>query len=233
MKTQNQVYHRRPGAFTLMELLIVISIIAILAALIFPVGAALKNKAALNKAKAEVKQVAELIEQYKLQYGYYPPDHQTNPGVDPIYNTLYFELVGSTYDAANSLYTSLDGAAKISAAECGNLLGISGPGSILNATKSASEEAKPAKPFLREIKPGRYYEYASGSSTIRLLTCSVPWSDRVAPIIPAAPTVNPFRYIKSSTNNPGGFELWVDVIAGGKTNRISNWNPTVQTFAIP
>ena len=233
MKNQNQIYSRRSAAFTLMELLIVISIIAILAALIFPVAAAIKNKAALNKAKVEVKQVAELIEQYKLQFGYYPPDHQTNPGVDPIYNTLYFELVGSTYDAANSLYTSLDGAAKITAAECGNLLGVSGPGSILNATKSASEESKPAKPFLREIKPGRYYQYTSGGSTIRLLTCSVPWSDRVAPIIPTAPTVNPFRYLKSSTNNPGGFELWVDVIANRKTNRISNWNSAVQTFDIP
>jgi prepilin-type N-terminal cleavage/methylation domain-containing protein len=232
MKTQNQVYHRRPGAFTLMELLIVISIIAILAALIFPVGAALKNKAALNKAKAEVKQVAELIEQYKLQYGYYPPDHQTNPGVDPIYNTLYFELVGSTYDATKPtpMYTSLDGGAWVTTNDCRVVLGI---GAVLNATKSASEEAKPAKPFLREIKPGRYYQYTSGGSTIRLLTCSVPWSDRVAPVIPGAPLVNPFRYIKNSTNNPGGFELWVDVVAGGKINRISNWNPAVQTFAIP
>lgn len=230
MKNQNPVYHRRHGAFTLMELLIVISIIAILAGLIVPASIAIKNKSTLNKAKSELKQVAEMIEQYKLQYGYYPPDHQTNPGVDPIYNTLYFELGGSTYDAANSLYTSLDGAAKITAAECGNLLGISGPGSILNATKSAAEESKPAKPFLREIKPGRYYEYALGTSTIRLLTCSVPWSDRVAPIIPAAPLVNPFHYIKNSTNNSGGFELWVDVFISGKTNRITNWNPAAVTL---
>lgn len=226
MKKLIPIYPGRRRAFTLMELLIVISIIAILAALIFPAGIAIKNKAALNKAKTELNEVAQMIEQYKLQFGYYPPDHPA----DPVLNTLYFELVGSTYDPASKIYTSLDGAAKVTEADCSNFLGA---GAILNATKSAGEESKPAKNFLKTKSP-RYYQYTAGTSTIRLLTCGVPWSDRVAPVIAAAPTVNPFRYIKNSTNNPsGGFELAVDVIIGRKTNRVTNWNPAVQTFDIP
>ena len=36
---------------------------------------------------------------------------------------------------------------------------------------------------------------------------------------------SPFGYVTSSQwqNNPNTFDLWVDVIVGGKTNRISNW----------
>ena len=37
--------------------------------------------------------------------------------------------------------------------------------------------------------------------------------------------INPFRYVSSNpTNNTSTFDLWVDVIVGGKTNRISNWS---------
>jgi hypothetical protein len=30
------------------------------------------------------------------------------------------------------------------------------------------------------------------------------------------------------TNNPGSFDLWIDVLYGGKTNRISNWSKDPQ-----
>ena len=37
--------------------------------------------------------------------------------------------------------------------------------------------------------------------------------------------VNTIRYVSSNpTNNPNSYDLWVDVLIGGKTNRISNWN---------
>lgn len=228
MKTQNQVYHRRPGAFTLMELLIVISIIAILAALIFPVGAAIKNKAALSKAKSELTNLIQAIEQYKMKYGYYPPDHTPATGLNPVYNSLYFELVGSerTGIVGNYTYTSLDGAAKITEADCLSQLGT---GAILNAKKPGDEEAKPAEKFLPVIKPGQYYEYTFGASTIRLLKCSVPWPEKAVAVIPGVPAVNPFRYVKNGINNAGGFDLWVDVVVGGKTNRISNWSSAAET----
>lgn len=211
-----------------MELLIVISIIAILAALIFPVAAAIKNKAALNKAKVELTNLIRAIEQYKLKFGYYPPDHTPSTGLNPIYNTLYFELAGSerTGLAGNYTYTTLDGAAKVTEADCLSQLGTS---AILNAKKSGDEEAKPAEKFLTEIKPGQYYEYTIGASTIRLLKCSVPWPEKAVAVIPGVPAVNPFRYVKNGTNNQGGFDLWVDVVVGGKTNRISNWSSAAET----
>jgi prepilin-type N-terminal cleavage/methylation domain-containing protein len=222
MKIRFQNISRRHAAFTLMELLVVISIIAILAALIFPVGAALKNKAALKKARTQLKEVEALIARYKTRFGYYPPDHPTAVGVNPYYNSLYFELVGSTRSGAvgNYTYTSLDGAVTISEADCQSDLGVGG---ILNCTKSSGEESKPAEKLLVQLKPNQYYQYTRNTSTIRLLVCSVLLPEN-GPEIITGTRVNPWAYIKNGTNNPGGFDLWVDVIVGGKTNRIGNWN---------
>jgi hypothetical protein len=73
-------------------------------------------------------------------------------------------------------------------------------------------------------------EVTLNGQTVRLLTCSVNWPENhpFQPV-PSAPGVNPWRYVSSNpTNNPGGFDLWVDVIIGGKTNRIANWGPKIQ-----
>jgi hypothetical protein len=41
--------------------------------------------------------------------------------------------------------------------------------------------------------------------------------------------VNVIRYVSSSpTNNASTYDLWVDVLVGGKTNRISNWSKDPQ-----
>ena len=71
--------------------------------------------------------------------------------------------------------------------------------------------------------------------TARLLVCSVGWPiSSIALIYPKYPTVNPWRYNSSNpTNNPGHFDLWVDIILSGKTNRISNWSAKPQIVSTP
>ncbi len=63
-------------AFTLIELLTVISIIGILAAISLGVVRGVRERAALSQAKAELASLAQALEAYKLQYGDYP---QTGP----------------------------------------------------------------------------------------------------------------------------------------------------------
>jgi general secretion pathway protein G len=62
----------RLRAFTLIELLTVIGIIAILAAITFGVVKGVNERAAIGQAKAELASLAQALEAYKLQYGDYP-----------------------------------------------------------------------------------------------------------------------------------------------------------------
>ena len=111
MKTNHSRNPKLATAFTLIEMLVVIAIIAILAAMIFPASAVIKNKMTITKAKAELKAVVLAIDSYKIKKGYYPPDHALAVGVDPIVNSLYFELSGVTNIPAG--FQTFDGAAMI------------------------------------------------------------------------------------------------------------------------
>jgi hypothetical protein len=40
---------------------------------------------------------------------------------------------------------------------------------------------------------------------------------------------NPWRYNSSSpTNNPGAYDLWIQLVINGKTNLVCNWSSQVQ-----
>ena len=40
--------------------------------------------------------------------------------------------------------------------------------------------------------------------------------------------LNPFRYVYPGVNNPGGYDLWVQLVISGQTNLICNWSRQVQ-----
>jgi general secretion pathway protein G len=61
------------GGFTLVEMLAVIAIIVILAALVVQGLKFAKEKERLNKAKVQIALLAKAIEEYKLDNGAYPP----------------------------------------------------------------------------------------------------------------------------------------------------------------
>ena len=81
---QSSSRHLRRGrqAFTLVELLVVITIIGILVALLVPaIGSALNNA---NNARMgiEISQMAQQLELYRGKYGEYPPDFISGPTND-------------------------------------------------------------------------------------------------------------------------------------------------------
>ena len=63
---------KRSG-FTLVELLTVIAIIALLAALILGLAGNAQKSAARNKAEAEIEQLSVFITDYQMKYGQVPP----------------------------------------------------------------------------------------------------------------------------------------------------------------
>lgn len=225
MKTNHSRNFKPMFAFTLVEMLIVISIIAVLAAMIFPAFAAVKKSMTIKKARAELKAVAMAIDSYKDKKGYYPPDH--NGFTNATTTSLYFELSGVTNTpvstvAANNWFETFDGAAKINAFDCQNTFG---QGGIMNCSKATGEDGgQAATVFIKQLKPNQYGEIAPG---VRVLTCSVVWPLDSGKIIAGVDYVNPWRYVSTGpTNNNESYDLWVDIVVGNKTNRISNWSET-------
>jgi prepilin-type N-terminal cleavage/methylation domain-containing protein len=197
--------------FTLIELLIVIAIIAILAAMIIPVTGAVNRTKIKSKAHTELEHIATAIELYKAKLGHYPPDNPNNPAL----NQLYFELVGTTI--SNGVYVTLDGAAQISAAALPSVFGP-GVGGFINTSRTgAGDESRPAGRFLNSLKPDETVTITNPPPFLTKLLVAA---------VPAPPNyINYFSYVSSNpTNNPNSFDLWVDVIINGKTNRINNWS---------
>ena len=71
--------------FTLLELLAVIALIAILSGLAFGMVHSARQQAALNRARAELAVLAQVLEEYRLQYGDYP---QTADSPAKLYQAL-------------------------------------------------------------------------------------------------------------------------------------------------
>ena len=62
-------------AFTLIELLIVITVIAILASLVLAAAGSVQKKGARSRAEAEIKAVEAALESYKSDNGDYPSNN--------------------------------------------------------------------------------------------------------------------------------------------------------------
>ena len=66
----------RTRAFTLIEMLTVMAVIAILASLVVSVNAYAHKKAALLRAEGEIKTMSAACENYKGDFGAYPRDKE-------------------------------------------------------------------------------------------------------------------------------------------------------------
>jgi type II secretory pathway pseudopilin PulG len=237
MKLTTLCQRTRPPAFTIVELLAVIAIIVALASLIFPITGVLNKKKRIKVAQAELIQVETAIEAYKARLGFYPPDNPVNPAINP----LYFELSGTLL--TNGVFQTLDGSGRIAAPPVTDftvLYGTAVSGFANSSTSVRSTDDRPAATaFLANLRPNQIGQLVvNGNKVNALLVCSVRWenSDPAMQVVspsgnPAAAELglNPWRYISSNaTNNPGSFDLWVDLLIAGKTNRISNWSKDPQ-----
>jgi prepilin-type N-terminal cleavage/methylation domain-containing protein len=228
MKVFKSSKHRRHQAFTLIELIVVIAIIGILAGLIFPVVGKVNEMKQNKLAQAELKAVETEIEEYKTKLGFYPPDNPQNPLVNP----LYFELAGTTNNGAGkptpTEWGTIDGSARIGTITSPNINATFNISGFANtSTKAHSDDQSAAfTSFTKNLTPKQVGDYISTQpNTVTLLACSIPWPADRAPLITNNPTLNPWRYNSSHpTNNTGSYDLWVDLVIRGKTNRICNWN---------
>lgn len=92
--------HGATRAFTLIELLTVIALIGILAAITLSVMGGVKERSAINQAKTELAVLATALESYKRQYGDYPQTGSAEN--DP-------KATAATADAPGILFNALNG----------------------------------------------------------------------------------------------------------------------------
>ena len=110
---------RRYNAFTLIELIVVVSIIAVLSALVLSTAGYARKKGARARAETEIAAMSAACENYKADNGVYPRDPTANTATDklnaktdgnPVLNPVPPNPSGAAYPPASLvLYRALSG----------------------------------------------------------------------------------------------------------------------------
>jgi prepilin-type N-terminal cleavage/methylation domain-containing protein len=194
-------------AFTLIEMLVVITIIGIIASMVLGLSGLAARKKKDSVASASINRLVLMINNYHDKLGFYPPDNiltanatlTTYDGVTAT-NQLIYELAGeSRYSgSATVTYTNFDLTTFTTTA----LVATYGRGGIANSN--------PDEPhiFFYPLPKPTDYAYYSGSTLAGL---TVPIQSG-----PSSSNPNYIHYDSSSTNrhNLNGFDVWVEYWAG-------------------
>lgn len=99
MKSPSYSRRRHQAGFTLMELLVVITIIVILASLTMGGLGYMQRNQAVQKCKAQIAMLGTGLEEYKLDFGRYPVANDTGVtgdlGSNVLYRALYWDSVNN------------------------------------------------------------------------------------------------------------------------------------------
>lgn len=206
--------------FTLIELLVTIAVIALLAGMLFPVGAHVTMVHKISSARSELTLIESAIINYHTRTGTYPPSNPKNYAL----SALYYELAGTTNNTA--LYVTLDGRSQITSASLSSVFGVQG---LMNsgASVKGSDEAPGPQNFIQNIPNGYTAPINNNSNLVFACPASTSWQRTPLepnPPIPGAPTVVPFQYNSSNPTNNTTFDLWVDLPIGGHVYRVCNWS---------
>ncbi len=206
--------HRLRAAFTLVEMLIVISIIATLAAMTAVATKTIIEKRTIKLVEAQMRQVELAILDYKTKFGFFPPDNGNQGNANwTALSPLFYELTGGVRAAGG--YQSVLGNEPISDA---TLLVLFGRQGLANS----GDESR--KNFFTSMLPLNYREIPAGAvigaGPAKVLVAPA----KGPPVIATAADINPWRYNSTSpTNNPGSFDLWAEITFQNKTVVVGNW----------
>ena len=194
---------RLPPAFSLIEMLVVISIIAVLAGLTVTGLKAYGGKKVRARVETELAAVQTAVEGYHAKKGFYPPDNAAKPAE----STLYYELVGTVPLADNSGFETILAKEIITRANATTAFGVK---AFMN-----SPDPEDAKSYYGNLRPSQFSEATLNGVKVKILGVSV-----------KGPTGNfsPWHYNSSKpVHNPNGYDLWVEVLIGKETTVIGNW----------
>ncbi len=203
---------RAVRAFTLIELLVVIAIIGIVAALVTGLAGRANKIKKINRVRTELEQLDTVIESYKEKKGFYPPSNGDANNVAT--NQLFYELTGTFFNANDNTFEPINGSEKVSAAEVLNIFGVEG-------FANSSTEKGEIKNFFTTMKTSQSVIF-SNNPDVQLLVVPVEGPNDI--LLSDGRKINTWRYNASNpTHNPESFDLWAELLIGGKTNIIGNW----------
>ena len=224
------------AGFTLIELLIVVAIMATLAAMTFPVMSAVKRQMIRTRARGGLTQIETAIEAYNSKFGQYPPDTTWPTPVPPdawATNQLYYELLGTTNILNPTRYQTLDGSATMLAANVSIVFhNVSG---FMNCSlPSNGDDAGTGMNFLKGGLKANQFAPVTINNVSNVCVLGAALEGPVYLDTADNKKINPWRYNSSNpVHNPKTFDLWMDVLVGGKTNRISNWSDQAILVSTP
>jgi prepilin-type N-terminal cleavage/methylation domain-containing protein len=211
------------SAFTLIEILVVISIVAILSALILATAGYAVTKARRARVETELATLETAIQSYKAAKGFYPQDDPNNYSMSP----LFYELTGTTITLVggvpSSYFSSVSGDTLNVATDFTNIYN----GAVSGFVNASSDATQVQNFFGATAKSARTGRIVTSGVTNSIFGVVVPGPVQFPTT--NGSTISPWYYNSSNpTNNPGSYDLWMDVFYSGKTNRISNWSQTPQ-----
>jgi len=225
MKTHPQFRPPLRRAFTLIEMLVVVAIMAILAGLILAVGGSVTQKRTIARARAEMSKLETAIEAYKAKMGFYPPGNSQTAADGPqrpsaARTQLFYELAGTHY--TNAQFVNMLGE-RLSAGQIRTFFGL-GVDGFVNSSTVPGEAAN----FYRSLRPDELGNINNVTTPVRVFVLPVdgPQNFVSREVGGAEHWVAPWCYDASSPHrlNADSYDLWIDMLIGGKTNRICNWS---------
>jgi len=207
---------RRLEAFTLVELLVVIAIMTLLAGLVVGMAPAAITKMRRARVEAERDALITVIGSYQRVKGFYPPGNTNSTYQTP----LFYELTGTIMTNGNFLSIMHETITPAMVAADFNI-----PGFI----NSSGDSTEVKNYFGGALKAAQHTDAVAspGSGNYTVLGIPVPGPVQVGAT--GYSLINPWHYVSANpTNNPDSYDLWMDVIWAGKTNRVSNWSKDPQ-----
>jgi prepilin-type N-terminal cleavage/methylation domain-containing protein len=229
MKTKENHYDCLEQAFTMIEMLTVITIMAIIAALVVTMGQAASQKKKKTAVDAEKNRLITMIDNYFAKLNYYPPDNGalvSNTDNLFIYdamastNPLIYELTGATNNAdagARSRMMVFNSTNANETILANAYQGIFNRGGVANGDAAEPHDFFQPGPSSKEYAP-----YSTSSSPpICGLIVPVEFTNVLVP--------NFWHYDSSTTNrhNQASFDLWAEYSIGnlhGHATLITNGN---------